>query len=286
VLGIRSLSADYLIRASTIARGGSKAGPALRRRPVEVIVARVCGGPGSRAGFAYVSRMARRDYQFRRQLVPLLPAIVMGVAGVVKGARVDPFSGQFTVAHLIPHMFGVGLLMICSVMQYGNEYKGSWIFQLAPQHVFAPFARGVYAFLFNIGVLTPAVAMFLGFAWFWGAWHAALFAVFSAAVIATYLGFTLQLVKSIPFSQQPTAARGALMLPLLMLTSGIAAIAVAAQYFLVFSSQIAVLATAIGLAAACYFLTRRSLGSFAANMRFSLGQLAGESKLIYKEIDA
>ena len=60
---IRSLSADYLIRASSMMRGGSTAGTELRRSLVGEIVARWMGGQPARAGFAFVSRLARRDYQ-------------------------------------------------------------------------------------------------------------------------------------------------------------------------------------------------------------------------------
>ena len=70
VFGVRALSADYLIRVSGMMRGGAAAGSHGRRFATGGIVARFFGGQSSRAGFAFVSRMMLRDWQFRRQRFP------------------------------------------------------------------------------------------------------------------------------------------------------------------------------------------------------------------------
>jgi len=133
VLGIRSLSGDYLIRVSGMVRGGSAAGARIRRSRMGGVAARFFGGQSSRAGFAFVSRMMLRDWQFRRQMLPLTMLPLLGLASMyASGLRIDPFSGRFTPVHVLPHIFGAVLFFVCIFLPYGSDYKGAWIFLLAP----------------------------------------------------------------------------------------------------------------------------------------------------------
>src|SRR5258707_5316772 len=52
---------------------------------------------------------------------------------------IDPFSGEFTTLHMIPHIFGIALFMISVALVYGGDYKGAWVFLLAPSGAFAGF---------------------------------------------------------------------------------------------------------------------------------------------------
>ena len=70
VFGIRSLSADYLIRISSMTSGGSAAGAKARRSGSSHIVTRRFAGQPGVAGFAFVFPMMMRDWQFRRQISP------------------------------------------------------------------------------------------------------------------------------------------------------------------------------------------------------------------------
>jgi hypothetical protein len=97
VLGIRALSGDYLVRVSAIAHGGSGRKVKPRRSRLGALVARLFGGPPARAGFEYLSRMMLRDWQFRRQLIPLIPMVLLPIFAVAQAIRVSPFSGTFTV---------------------------------------------------------------------------------------------------------------------------------------------------------------------------------------------
>ncbi len=169
-LGIRALSGDYLVKVATIAHSSSGATSPLRRSPVGAFVARCTGGPAGRAGFEYVRRMMVRDWQFRRQLIPLLPAIVGNVILLARDWRTSPFSGQFASAHVLPHVIGVGLFFICLIMPYGSDYKGAWIFQLPPSRNFNRFARGVHALLFLALIVLPNAALLPVVCWAWGLW--------------------------------------------------------------------------------------------------------------------
>ena len=215
----------------------------------------------------------------------MLPSLVLLTAGAIKLISADPFSGHFTPFHLAPHLLGLDLIVLASMMAYGSDFKGAWVFQLAPVGVFHPFARGVHAFLWIAGALVPNLLLFAPLAWFWGVWHAALFTVFSVSAASVYLAFALRLIESVPFSRQPEVKRGAMALPLMMLVFLVAGIASAIQHFLIFRSPAAVLAAAALLGAAAWALTRWSLTALEANMRFSLGLISGESKLLYTEVD-
>jgi hypothetical protein len=285
VLGIRSLSADYLIRVSSMVRGGAAAGARSRRSPTGGLVARFFGGQSSRAGFAFVSRMILRDWQFRRQMIPLLILPVVGLASMfASNWRADPFAGRFTPLHVLPHMFGTLLFFTCIFLPYGSDYKGAWIFLLAPARAFAGFARGVYALLWIEIVVIPHLFVLFFLAWFWGIWHAGLFVAYSLSVASLYLALELRLIEGPPFCQQADTSRGAVMLPMMIGGGIVAAIAVGLQYLLVFRSPAIVIITTAVIAIAAWFLTRSSLGAFEVSIRYHLGMLSAESGTLYQEI--
>src|SRR5580658_3761548 len=145
---MRSLTAGYLIRVAAMTRGGASAGSRARKSKLGVIVRLFFGGQPAVAGFAFVSRMMLRDWQFRRQMIPMavLPLISLGSA-FSTGRPPDPFSGRFTPLHLLPHLLGMLLLFMCMFLRYGNDYKGVWIFLSIPSRAFDGFANGVFAVL-------------------------------------------------------------------------------------------------------------------------------------------
>jgi predicted permease len=70
--------------------------------------------------------MMLRDWEFRRQMLPLMILPFMGLASMyASGFRIDPFSGRFTLAHILPHIFGTVLFFICIFLPYGSDYKGA-----------------------------------------------------------------------------------------------------------------------------------------------------------------
>ena len=285
IFGLRSLSRDYLIRVATIVHGRSGVKNKPRRSRIAALAAKFCGGPASRAGFEYVARMMRRDWQFRRAFVPLLPGLIAPAVLLFQGLRIDPFSGRFSAMHVMPHVFGGLLFWTCMLLPYGNDYKASWVFLATPARAFGPFARGVWALLSIWVILIPHIFLFALLAWFWGFRSAALFTVYSLAVACLYLALELRLVDGVPFGKQPDASRNAYMMPMMIGGAFVVAIAVALQYFLLFRSPAIVLAAAAMLGAAAWFLTRSSLQAFEVAIRYNLGLLSTESSLLYKEIE-
>ncbi|MGD0497159.1 MAG: hypothetical protein ABSC23_01860 [Bryobacteraceae bacterium] len=287
VFGLRALSADYLIRVSTIVHGGSRRARVRSRRPrISDIVAWLGGGPASRAGFEYLSQMMLRDWQFRRQMIMLAPIVIMPVVALVSGRlRVDPFSRQLTMVHALPHIAGVALFRICAALPFGGDYKASWIFLVVPSSAFGKFARGVYARLWLAVIAIPHAVLLVALAWFWGIPDAALFIAYSAAAASAYLSLELRLIAGIPFTKPPGTSQGAYQMPLIILGMIGMVVAVAVQDFLLFRSRATVLAATIAIGAATWIVTRISLGAFERTIRFHLGLLAAESGDFYKEMD-
>jgi hypothetical protein len=286
VFGIRALSGDYLVRVSAIVHGASHA-PArrTRRTPLAAAIARLAGGQSARAGFEYVRRMMVRDWQFRRQLIPIIPTALMGLLAIFGGVRTSPFSGTFTPVHFLPHALGALLFVACTALAHGSDYKGAWIFLTVPGSTFRGFAHGVHALLWTAVILIPNLIVLVFLAWTWGLSDALLFIAFSLAIASVYLALELRLVEGVPFGKPVETSRGMVLLPLMMAGGLVIAIVVALQHFLLFHSRPLVLAVTLLAAAAAYFLTRTSLHTFEVSIRYHLGLVSQESTMLYKEID-
>jgi hypothetical protein len=285
-LGIRSLSADYLIRVSSILHGPSSDRVGARKSWIGEIVAQLFGGQPARAGCVFVSRMMRRDFQFRRQMAyNALPGLVLLMPLLASGWRTDPLSGRFTVIHLIPHVFGFVLFFVCSFLPYGNDFKGAWAFLLAPAEAFGRFAQGVYAALWLQMIAIPHVVMLLLFAWPWGIWHAGLFVAYSLVISSVYLAAELRLIDGMPFSRSVDPTVVADLSPLMIFGGVTIAIAIGVQYFLVFRAPAIVAAVTVGAGVTAYLLGRGSVVALADSIRYSLGLLSVESGTLYKEIN-
>jgi hypothetical protein len=288
IFGLRALSGDYLVRVSAIMHGPSHAPARTGRTPLAAAIARLAGGQTggqpARAGFEYVRRMMFRDWQFRRQMIPMLPAASLPVL-LLFDSRATPFSGAFTPMHLLPHALGAMLFFVCTVLAFGSDYKGAWIFLSVPGSTFHGFVRGVHAFLWIAAILIPHLIV-LGFlARIWGPADALLFIVFSLAIASVYLALSLRMVEGVPFGKPVDTSRGAVLMPLMMAGGLVIAIVVAVQHFLLFHSRPLVLAVTLLAAVAAYFLTRSSLHTFEVSIRYNLGQVSQESTMLYKEIN-
>lgn len=283
--GLRCLSLDYLLRVSAIAHGRSGRAR-IRRSVMSEWVGRWCGGPPSRAGFAFVAAMMRRDFQFRRQLIPSVIGIGLGFGGLMlRGWRHDPFSPGFTTIHALPHLFGVVLFFICCFLPYGNDYKGAWVFLLAPAQAFRGFVRGAHAMLWITVLAIPHGLALPAFAWSWGLGHAGLFLAYSLAVGSLYLAVALRLVDGPPFAQQMDPKRGAILLPVMIGGGLVVAIMVGLQHLLLFRSILAAGTAAVMFAGAAWVVTRRSLETWEVAMRYQLGLLSEETGTLYREVD-
>ena len=288
IFGLRALSADYLIRVSAIVHVARAPARRTRRTPLAAAIARLAGGPAgaqpARAGFEYVRRMMFRDWQFRRQLIPMIPTAIMSLLAIASGLRTSPFSGRFTPVHFLPHALGGLLFVACMALAHGSDYKGSWIFLTVPGSTFRGFVRGVWALLWTAVILIPNVMVLAFLAWYWGPADALLFIAFSLAIASVYLALELRLVEGVPFGKPVDTSRGMVLIPIMMAGGLVIAIMVVLQHYLLFHSRPLVLAATLLAAAAAWFLTRASLGTFEVAIRYYLGLVSQESTMLYKEV--
>jgi len=284
--GIRSLSADYLIRVSAMMKGGSRAGATVRRSGAGAVVARLFGGQPARAAFAYVGRLMLRDWQFRRQFLSTAAPILFGIgSALATGWKLDPFAGSFSPIHFAPHGLGMLMIFVAALLPFGSDHKAAWLFQLVPVPVISGFAAGTYAPMAQFLVIAHAVeAPFL--VWRWGAAHAALLLAFSGAASFVYAGLAVRMIEAIPFTRIPNPQRAAITLPILLLAVFGIAIAVALQHFVLFRSPAAVAAATVALAVAAWYAGRSGIRALAVSMRYQLAESSGESGSLYREVDA
>ena len=284
--GIRALSADFLINVSGVVHGGTPVGVRRRRSLTGPLIARFFGGQTVRAGSGFVSRMMLRDWQFRRQLIPSVAPLIVFFVTAARQWRTDVFGPTFGAMHALPHLFGFILLFICFVLPYGNDYKAIWFFLTVPAGSLHGFAGGVWATLWLHLVLIPHLVLVIPLAAAWGVWHAALFAAYSLTIASIYLSLELRIVDGMPFMRQPDAAKGSVLLPIMVGGGIAAAVAVGLQYYLLFRSPAAVLAVILAGAPAAWLLTRSAINSLENSVRFSFSLATQETTAIYREIDA
>ncbi len=283
VFGIRSLSVDYLVRVSSIVQGSAKQRRKPRWKGLGDAVESIYGAAG-RAGYEYLGRLMWRDWQFRRQLIPMAPSAVMLGAMLVDSLWKPPFGSRFTAAQFFPHVCGGVLFLLCSVLRFGSHPKGVWVLLLAPGRVLGRFACGIHAYLWTWLLLAPHLVLLAVLVWTWGPWQAFLFTAFSLAVGSCYLAAEVRMIEYAPFSRPAQAASNLGLLGLMALGGLIIAVAVALQHFLLFRSPAAVAAATLILAGAVVPLTRRSLDSFEGSMRYNLGLESEEVGRLYVEV--
>jgi len=228
--------------------------------------------------------MAARDWQFRRQLLPLLPSASLPVVLLARGVRNSPFSGEFSPLHVLPHGVGVMAFFICTMLAFGSDYKGSWIFLCVPNTTFRGFVRGVHAFLWCWLIAVPHAVVYGFLVYKWGVVDATIFIAFSLSVASVYLALSLRMVEGLPFGQPVATSRGAEMLPLMIGSGLVIALVVALQHFLLFHSRTLVVGVTLATAIGAYFAARSGLQTFEVAVRYRLGQTSQESTMLYKEV--
>lgn len=275
--GLKSLSGDHLIRVSTLVQSGTGRRRVKNKRSgLGGWSARVAGGQAARAGFEYLGTMMWRDWQFKVNMAGIAPLMVFPVVlPALKGETVlsSPFGADFALSHLLPHVLGVTIVMAGSVLSFGNDYKGTWWFLVAPGTSVPLFAKGVYARLFLLLVIAPNLVLLMASLWSWGIREAALFVAFSTVISSLYLAVGLHLVTGVPFGKQRDPSRRAASLAGMIIFLAAISIAIGIQY-LVFLSVVAVAVTALVGTVWAYFLTRRAIDNLASRIRTHLQLLA------------
>ena len=275
--GLKSLSGDHLIRVSTLIQSGTGRRKAKNRRSaIGRWSARIAGGQAARAGFEYVGTMMWRDWQFKVSMAGIAPLLVFpAVLPALKGEGIlpSPFGAGFAMSHFVPHALGVTIVMAGLALSFGNDYKGTWWFLVVPGTSVPLFAKGVYARLLLLLVVTPNLVLWMASFWRWGIREAALFVAFSTVIASLYLAIGLHLVTGVPFGKQRDPSRRAGSLLGMMIFSAAVGIAIGIQYLLFLSEVTVAVAALVGTVWA-YFLTRRAIDNLTSRIRIHLQLLA------------
>jgi hypothetical protein len=269
------------------------ASPAKRRSRMPLLnplIRRLAGAPSGYGAFSFMATMFRRDWNFRRQAIPLvLPFLIAPLAAVIAGIRKPPFvSGSFTITnfspmHLLPHFVGLMLATICVLVPYTAEPKGASVFVNLPIGRLRPFVRGIYAFLWmplailHLFLLVPCI-------FFWGAIGGMLFICFSMALISIYAGLAILLIDGFPFANafKPGMTNA---IPLIYLAAAVPIFFFAAIQWLVFQSALLVLVSTVVLALLGYAIAHFSLGRLENTVRVNLTQLGFLPTEMFKELE-
>jgi hypothetical protein len=239
VFGVRALSVGYLARVTAVlrntrARRGRRVPQSLTGR----FVGLVTGRPSGRAGFEFVTRLMRRDWQFRRAILPMLPLVLVLVVPIAISGRIrSPFSGAMTGVGLLPEMIPIVTFFVCFSVSYSDHFRGAWIFTTTPRGALPSFLRGVYLSIWLPYIVLPLTMPSLYFAWHWGVADAALFTAYGIAVASFIFGLQLFLIETLPFAHAPKANRPAVLLPLVMFGPVAMGIAWFVQGLLLFRSR-------------------------------------------------
>ena len=205
VIGVRSLTQDYMTHASTMMRMKSGGRP-LRRTALRHLLPRIPwpGGQTTRAGTAFVGAMAVRDWQFRRTFLTGSVGIVV-LLGIGIGRRFaeSPLEvgGRFNPLHVLPFMLGILMLNASMALAFTDRPAAKWIFALVSARGLRGIVRGMYWGLWRPLVAMPHAILFAAGAVFWGLRDAALFSTYSLAIASMYLGAGLWLADGLPFTK-------------------------------------------------------------------------------------
>ena len=267
VMGLRSLAANGLMRAARRVQVGS--GTRRGRRVISFGPAarRLAGGQAGRAGFEFLGKMARRDWQFLRNAGAYLGITALyGGNSIWTGWDRSPFESEFSGIHFFPHVFGLSCIFSCMFLSYGNNHKGLSTLFSVPSSSLLPFARGVHAALFTYLAVVPSLALLGVTVPSWGAVDAVLFSAYCIALGSVYLGLSLGLVDGFPFGRQTDPGLRPLGLGVAVLGGIVIAMAVGIQYAL-FRWHWTVAIGTVAATAGSYYLSRPAISGLQERMR-------------------
>jgi hypothetical protein len=284
--GLRGFRADYLIKVSALIQGSAaSAARSSRRSWLNPLVRKLTGAPSGYGAFSWVCTMVRRDWNFRMQAFWNIGAwLLFLIFAVVQGIRVSPYtSGAISPLHALPHVLGVLMAIVCSLIPYTAEPQGSSLFVTLPLGPLRPFVRGIYLSLWmpvgilHLCLLGPCI-------WFWGVAAGLLFIGFSMALASAYLCLTVFFIDGFPFANafKPSVGKELSMVFLIMLIPILPLLII---QWLIFHNAFLVLAAAIALAFLAYMVAHFSLGRLEKRVNTNLKLLGFGPQQLFKELE-
>jgi hypothetical protein len=275
--GVRSLSSGYMTHIVGVMRSRGKRSRRPQRSPLGRVVRMLSGRPSGQAALGFMSCMMRRDWQFRRGIIPLVvPLLVMGPIMLRTSIDVVPFgAGRFSIVGLLPVVLSVGTLMICQILAFSDHYRGAWVFVITPAIGLHGFVRGVYWSLWLPFLALPFLVLMMVASVYWGVPDAALFAAYGLAVASLLFGLQLLLVDALPFTSAPSAERTAAIVSFIMFVPVAAGIAWVVQAQFIFRSRWTTALAALVFAWAAKVVAENSLRLLDIKARHALARQGG-----------
>jgi D-alanyl-D-alanine-carboxypeptidase/D-alanyl-D-alanine-endopeptidase len=286
--GIRSFSGTYFSEGASIAQGWSWRAPqkTALSRSYAALLRRVTGSPLGLGVFFFISKLMGRDWQFRRNILamavlPLLVILVMVLAIVQYGLPAPPLSSrELSPVYIIPHLLGLIMMGLCSVLPFTDFQSGAWIYLTAPVTNLRMFARGIYWALWVPWAGLPHFALLPFLIPLWGWKEASLATGFSLIVVSLYLGFSIKLIHGIPFSSPFDESR--IDNTAFWMMGVICPISI---HWALFRHWWIALPAGVILAVATWFVVRVSLGDLEEEIRWRLHQMKMGPNQMFKEVD-
>jgi hypothetical protein len=276
--GVRSLSAGYMTRIVGVMRSrGARWRRPMRRSPLGRIVRMLSGRPSGQAALGFMACMMRRDWQFRRGIIPLvLLPLMLGPLMFRAGAGVAPFgAGRFSIIGLLPVVLSFLTLAICQMLAFSDHYRGAWVFVITPASGLRGFVRGVYWSLWLTFLALPFVAVMTIVSAYWGLLDAALFTGYGLAVASLLLALQLLLVDTLPFTSAPSAERSAAIVSFIIFVPVAAGIAWVLQAQFIFRSRVTTAIAALAFAWAAKVTAEHTLRLLDIKARHALARQGG-----------
>jgi ABC-2 type transport system permease protein len=292
VFGLRAFRADYLIKVSNLIHGNVKSAVrSSKTSRLSTLVRNIARAPSGYGAFSFVSIMCRRDWNFRRQVLPWSASYgLMGLGAAIAGLRISPFGSAggkvagFSPAHLFPHFLGMVLVFVCFMLSFTAEPKGASVFVTLPMKNLSPFAKGIYMSLWTYIVALPHLFLLGPCMWFWGLPHGALYILYSSLLVSFYLALAFLFFDGFPFVN-PMKPASAMEMQIPMLASMLLIAIIGVIQYLVFRIPALVLGAAALLAILNLIAIPITLRNIERKARNSLQILGFGPQSLFKEVE-
>lgn len=290
VYGVRSLTQQYLTRVVWMLRVRKTGNGRRWRFDAGALVRRLSGAPSGRAAFAFLTRMAPRDWQFRRALLRMAgPFVVLPLLNAQRSGSLllSPLTPGMSLPaiHAVPHVLGMLTLSIALFVVYSDQHEAAWVFLTAPMAGLRSFVRGIYAALWVLCVALPHALILVAGTALWGLGATALFVVYSLAVTTLYLSVALRFISGLPFASPPRTGRSETGLLITIALFVVAFILIAVQRVLLFPSPFRVVAASLVSAVLAAVVARGSLRALEANVVHQLSIISAGTSALFARLD-
>ncbi len=290
--GIQTFSGGYFSEASSMVEG--KAWRSRRKGVISrgclAVVRAITGSPLGVGAFYFVSKMMRRDWQYRRAVLAQawLPIVVFAaiiIALVRNGPPPSPISEELSPIHVLPQILGLIAMTLAVNLAFTDSYSRAWVYLTAPIGNLRAFAKGIYWGIWIPTAGLPHILMLPFMIWYWGWKVAVLMCGFSLIAVSFYLAFEITLISGAPFSAPLNETRSIVAAAQIQMCWLVVLMLPATLQWGLFQIQWVALLSAAVLAASTWFVLRWSLAELVGEIRWRLHQMKSGSNQMFREIE-